>query len=96
MESIVPWFSTQNAGSAIAQGAKFPPTKKRRGAPTGQGRKSEISDQVVREIRALYDFKKWKPDALCKRYGLSQDQVKRIISGYTAAYVLHSEADLPL
>lgn len=92
----MPSRSTKNAGAAIAQGAIYSEDKERNGPNFGQGRNPEITDKVVREIRALKDFKKWKIDALSKRYGLSKKQVTRILSCYTAANIYHSERDLPL
>lgn len=90
------WNKIPNAGAAKAQGfVNAGVSVEKKGAPFGQNRSSVITDQVVREIRALSDFKGWKRDALSKRYGLSPKQVGRILSGYTASNVLHSQQDIP-
>lgn len=57
--------------------------------------KHRVSEQVVKEIRALYDFRGWTKGKLAERYNLKISTVKNILEGITGALVTHSAADVP-
>lgn len=87
----MPYFGTKNAINAYTQTAE-PYSDK---AGPGRKRNCKIPDQTIREIRSLYDFRRWTCEMIAGRYGLSDSQVNRIASGLTGAYLVHSESDLP-
>lgn len=86
------WFGTKNAINAYTQTSDPYHDK----AGPGRKRNCKIPDQLIREIRALYDYRGWTISMLEIRYGLSDHQVKRITGGVTGAFLLHSESDLPV
>lgn len=57
--------------------------------------KHRVSEQVIKEIRALYDFRGWTKGKLAERYNLKVSTVKNILEGITGALVTHSAADVP-
>lgn len=57
--------------------------------------KHRVSEQVVKEIRALADFRGWTKGKLAERYNLKVSTVKNILEGITGALVTHSAADVP-
>lgn len=54
-----------------------------------------IGDQVIREIRALHQYRMWTAGRLAERYGLKRSSVKNILEGITGALVTFSERDVP-
>lgn len=85
------WFGTKNAINAYTQTADKYHDK----AGPGRKRNCKIPDQLIREIRALYDYRGWTNSMIEKQYGLSVNQVKGITGGMTGAFLIHSEKDLP-
>lgn len=85
------WFGTKNAINAYTQTAD--PYSDKPGP--GKARNCKVPDQTIREMRALYDFRGWTNAMLELHYGLSGHQVKRITSGLTGAFLVHSVKDLP-
>lgn len=84
-------YGTQNGRTAWAQGIVTP---RKETIEVGRNRVGP-TDQVVKEIRALREFRKWKFKPLAERYGLTLCQIRGIVNYSTAAFVIHSEADIP-
>ena len=84
-------YGTKNAQTAWAQGMVTP---KKDTIEAGRNRVGP-DDQIVREVRALREFKGWKFKELSERYGLTVNQIRGIVNYSTAAFVIHSEADIP-
>lgn len=86
------WFGTLNKLSAYTQTADA--AKKDKSGP-GRKRVGKIPDQVIREIRALRDYRGWNASMVEDKYQMTKNQVRNILNGVTGAYLIHSESDIP-
>lgn len=64
-------------------------------ADKAQTQTSVLSDDQIRQMRALFDFRGWSKSQLAKHYDIKYSAVDRIIDCLTRAKVSHSEADVP-
>lgn len=63
---------------AASPNAKLKPKK-----GGSQGVAPLLSDEHILELRALYEFAGWKPDALALRFKVDKAMVKRVTEGFT-------------
>lgn len=86
------WFGTLNKLSAYTQTTDA--AKKDKSGP-GRKRVGKVPDQVIREIRALRDYRGWNASMVEDKYQMTKNQVRNILNGVTGAYLIHSESDIP-
>lgn len=94
MSSLYNGFShgSGHAANAADMATKRTSKAKDDKAPT---QTSVLSDDQIRQIRALFDFRGWSKSQLAKHYGLKYAAVDRIVDCLTRAKISHSEADVP-
>lgn len=56
---------------------------------------SAMTDEQVKQIRALFDFRGWSKAELARHFDIKYAAVSRIIDCLTRAKIRHSEADVP-
>ena len=56
---------------------------------------SAMTDEQIRQIRALFDFRGWSKAELARHYDIKYAAVSRIVDCLTRAKINHSEADVP-
>ncbi len=86
------WFGTFNKLSAYTQTTDA--AKEDKSGP-GRKRVGKIPDQVIREIRALREYRGWSASMVEDKYLMTKNQVRNILNGVTGAYLIHSESDIP-
>lgn len=60
-----------------------------------QGCAPLLSDEHILELRALYEFAGWKPDALALRFKVDKAMVKRVTEGFTRSRLVATLKHLP-
>lgn len=68
---------------------------KSRKAPRKAGAPALITDENVKAMRALFDYRGWSKKELAAYFKVNYSSVARVIDGLTKAKIPHSEADVP-
>jgi hypothetical protein len=60
-----------------------------------QGCAPLLTDEQILELRALYQFAGWAPDALMLRFKVDKHMVKRVTEGFTRSRLVATLKHLP-
>lgn len=80
------------AGGAFRPNSDISRQKKDREC-NGHARK--LTDEQIKELRALMDYRGWEAIQIQARYGIDADTARRYMNGITRAKLKYSEEDLP-
>ena len=82
---------------AIATGAFKPNMSIRRAKKDREcnGHARKLTDEQIKELRALMDYRGWEATQIQARYGIDADTARRYMNGITRAKLKYSEEDLP-
>ena len=82
---------------SIARGAFSPNMEVRRAKKDREcnGHARKLTDEQIKELRALMDYRGWQAIQIQARYGINADTARRYMSGITRAKLKYSEEDLP-
>lgn len=86
---------TKSLNGECAYAHTSSPFKQDMSGPARKRYGSKISDQDIREMRALHQYRCWTFKRLSAEYGISDQQARRAINGILGAFIMHSERDLP-
>ncbi|WP_443698603.1 hypothetical protein [Pseudomonas sp.] len=84
-----PLLSGRQAASTMTGTARKPRTG------GSQGCAPLLSDEQILELRALYQFAGWAPDALMLRFKVDKHMVKRVTEGFTRSRLVATLKHLP-
>ena len=59
------------------------------------GHARKLTDEQIKELRALMDYRGWEAIQIQARYGIDADTARRYMNGITRAKLKYSEEDLP-
>lgn len=59
------------------------------------GHARKLTDEQIKELRALMDYRGWEAIQIQTRYGIDADTARRYMQGITRAKLKYSEEDLP-
>ena len=82
---------------AVARGSFRPNMDQRRAKKDREcnGHARKLTDEQIKELRALMDYRGWEAIQIQARYGIDADTARRYMNGITRAKLKYSEEDLP-